>query len=141
MYKIILIAVAILLLSKSIVRSEDIYTWTDSNGTVHISQTQHPGARAIGNRYETQDAQPIMENTGKAVYFLGSINDTRYFLDRGSIQIFANDRNKYKFNLYVNDKIYTCTAWAYPSGVVGLKPQIGMPDLIERELRIGILGK
>ena len=77
----------------------------------------------------------------KAALFLGGINDTKYFLDRESIQTFANDRNKYKFNLYVNTEMFSCTAWAYPSGVIGLKPHIGLPAPVQTALRVALIGK
>lgn len=134
-------AVALLMFSCIFVEGDDIYTWTDNNGTVHISQTPHKGARKLKTREENRDEQEAVQDDKRAILFLGGINDTKYFLDRESVQTFANDRNKYRFNLYVDDKMYTCTAWAYPSGVVGLKPQIGLPDLVQRALRIALLGK
>ena len=137
----ICMVVVLLVFPGILVAGDDIYTWTDSNGTVHISQTPRKGARKLKSRDETQDEQKTVQNNNNAILFLGGINDTKYFLDRESVQIFANDRHKYKFNLYVNDKMYTCTARVFPSGVIGLKPQIGMPDLVERALRVALLGK
>lgn len=121
--------------------ADDMYTWTDSNGTVHVSQTPRKGARKLKGREEAPDQQESAQNNNKASLFLGAINDTNYFLDRESVQTFANDRNKYRFNLYVNDNMYTCTAWAYASGIVGMKPQIGLPDMVQRALRIALVGK
>ncbi len=69
------------------------------------------------------------------------MNETKYYIDQESIRTFAEDRAKYRFNLYVGDAMYTCTAWAHRSGVVGLQPKIGMPDSVARALRIAILGK
>ena len=133
--------VVLLMLSCIFVEGDDIYTLTDSNGTVHISQTPHKGARKLKTREEKLDEQEAVPNNNKAILFLGGINDTKYFLDRESVQTFANDRNKYRFNLYVDEKMYTCTAWAYSSGIIGMKPQIGLPDLVQRALRIALLGK
>lgn len=141
MIGIICTVVVLLMFSCIFVAGDDIYTWTDSNGTVHISQTPHKGARKLKSREEKQDEQEAVPNNNRAILFLGGINDTKYFLDRESVQTFANDRNKYRFNLYVDDKMYTCTAWAHASGIIGMKPQIGLPDLVQRALRIALLGK
>jgi len=117
---------------------DDIYTWTDKNGTVHISQTPRPGAKKFEPAQERQDTA---REKRKGPLFLGGINDTNYYLDPGSVQVFANDRHRYRFNLYVNDKVYSCTAWAYPSGIIGLEPRIGLPDMVSRTLRIALVGK
>jgi hypothetical protein len=37
--------VGMLAISAIMVKGDEIYTWTDSNGTVHVSQTPHKGAR------------------------------------------------------------------------------------------------
>jgi Domain of unknown function (DUF4124) len=140
MLKGIIIAVGMLAISAIMVNGDEIYTWTDSNGTVHISQTPHKGARKFEPPAEEKSPQ-INRNSSNPIICLGEVNDTRYFLDRGSIRVFANDRHKYMFNLYVNDTMYECTARALPSGIIGLKPRIGMPELVERSLRLALCGK
>lgn len=137
----IVMLVGMLAMSSIAVSGDEIYTWTDSNGTVHISQTPHKGARKFEPPEEEKSSPRINQDSSNPVICLGEVNDTRYFLDRGSIRVFANDRNKYRFNLYVNETMYTCTAWAYPSGVVGLSPRIGLPEMAERSLRIALCGK
>ena len=119
---IICLAAVVLICSCMYAEADDMYTWTDSNGTVHVSQTPCKGARKLKGREEAPSEQESAQNNNKASLFLGAINDTNYFLDRESVQTFANDRNKYRFNLYVNDNMYTCTAWAYASAIVNLSP-------------------
>ena len=138
MRKGIVILAGMVAFSASGVNGDDIYTWTDSTGTVHISQTPHKGARKFEPQAEAKSSQ---QKSSNPIICLGEIHDTRYLLDRGSIRVFANDRNKYRFTLYVNEEMHDCTAWAYPSGVIGMKPKIGLPDEAARALRIALCGK
>jgi Domain of unknown function (DUF4124) len=138
MRKNMVMAFVLLAMSGTMAAGDDIYTWTDSSGTVHVSQTPRKGAKKFVPKEEQQEPVRTRDN---AILFLGGVNDTRYYLDRESVQVFANDRNKYRFKLYVDDKMYACTAWAYPSGIMGLEPRVGIPDMVSRALRIGLIGK
>lgn len=138
MLKNLVMTAALLVIPAMVEAGDDIYTWTDSKGTVHVSQTPHQGAKIFVGKEERQETA---QDKGKAILYLGGMNDTRYYLDRESVKVFANDRNKYKFNFYVDDNVYTCTAWAYPSGIIGLEPKVGMPDMVKRALRVGLIGK
>ena len=141
MVKGIILMVGILVSSPIPVKADEIYTWTDDRGTVHISQAWHRGARKFEPPDDGGTPRQKERDNGSPIIALGEVNDTKYFLDRESIRVFADDRHKYRFNLYVNETMYPCTAWAYPSGVVGLTPRIGLPEMAERSLRIALCGK
>ncbi len=51
----ILIMIAGLMLTANMAAAGDIYTWTDSKGTVHISQVPREGARKVGAKEERQE--------------------------------------------------------------------------------------